>query len=278
MSRPSSPWPKGERRLRSTAALAAVLCLLTSASLAGAEVTQEGNLRVSFIGGLAPHDLPRQGVAPVKVTLGGEIKTTDGQAPPQLRTISLAINKHGKLDYRGLPACHYHQIQPASTIEAIETCPDSVIGKGTFKANVVLPEQSPFPSSGKVIAFNGIFNGRHVVYAHVYGTDPLPQSNVLVFELGRTSGTYRTTLTAALPQVAAEWGYVSGVSLTLKRTFTYRGKTKSFISAGCPAPAGFPGTTYSFARASFGFEDGRVLSTTMTRSCGAKATDRRSKR
>ncbi len=255
---------------RRNAAAAALLCFLSFASLASAEVTQEGNLRVSFKGGLAPHKLPRATKAPVRVTLGGDIKTTDGLAPPQLRTISLAINKNGKLDYRGLPACHYHQIQPASTNEAIATCPDSVIGTGRFQAHVVLPEQSPFPSSGKVIAFNGIFHGRHVVFAHVYGTVPLPQSQVLVFELGRVSGTYRTTLTAELPQVAAEWGYVSGVSLSLKRTFSYRGKSRSYLSAGCPAPKGFPGATFAFAKASFGFEDGRTLSSVMTRSCGVE--------
>jgi hypothetical protein len=254
---------------RRAAALAAALLLLTAA-LAGAEVTQEGNLRVSFKGGISPHALPRHGVAPVEVTLSGDIKTTDGLAPPQLRTITLAINRNGKLDYRGLPACHYHQIQPASTREAIETCPDSVVGEGEFKANVVLPEQSPFPSSGTVIAFNGTLHGRHVVFAHIYGTDPLPQSRVLVFELGRVSGTFRTTLTAELPQVAAEWGYVSGVSLSLSRTFKYKGKTRSYLAAGCPAPAGFPGATFTFAKATFGFEDGRALSSTLIRSCGVK--------
>jgi hypothetical protein len=253
--------------LARAAALAAVLALCTAA-LAGAEITQEGNLRVSFQGGISPHALPRKGTAPVKVTLTGKIKTTDGAPPPQLRTIEMAINRNGKLDYRGLPACHYHQIQPASTREAIETCPDSVIGTGKFSAHVVLPEQSPFPSSGEVIAFNGIFHGRHVIFAHVYGTVPLPQSNVLVFELGRSSGAYRTTLTAELPQVVAEWGYVSGVSLSLNRIFKYKGKTRSYISAGCPAPAGFPGAPFTFARASFSFEDGRVLVATMTRNCG----------
>jgi hypothetical protein len=256
---------------KASVAIAATFAL-AFASLAAAEVTQDGNLRVSFEGGIAPHALPRQGTAPVRVTLTGNIKTTDGAAPPQLRTIEMAINKSGKLDYKGLPACHYHQIQPASTAEAIETCPDSVIGKGKFQANVVLPEQSPFPSSGAVIAFNGIFHGRHVVFAHVYGTDPLPQSNVLVFELGRTSGLYRTTFTAQLPQVAAEWGYVSGVSLSLKRTFLFKGRTKSYLSAGCPAPAGFPGATFSFAKATFGFEDGRSLTSTMTRSCKTEST------
>jgi hypothetical protein len=248
----------------------AAALLLSTAALAAAEVTQEGNLRVSFEGGISPHALPRHGVAPIKVTLIGNIKTTDGLAPPQLRTISMAINRNGKLDSRGLPACHYHQIQPASTDEAIETCPDSVIGKGRFKAHVVLPEQSPFPSSGGVVAFNGTFHGDHVVFAHVYGTVPLPQSSVLVFTLARSSGTYGTTLTAELPQVAAEWGYVSGISLSLKRTFKYKGKTHSFLSAGCPAPAGFPGATFTFAKATFGFADGRVLSGTLTRSCRAR--------
>jgi hypothetical protein len=261
---------KSMRRFgRKSAALGGALCcLLAFTSLAAGEVTQEGNLRVSFEGGIAPHNLPRQGKAPVTATLTGDIKTVDGLAPPQLRTIAIAINRNGKLDYRGLPACHYHQIQPASTNEAIETCPDSVIGTGDFEAHVVLPDQSPFPSDGEVIAFNGIFHGRHVVFAHVYGTVPLPQSQVLVFELGHTSGTYRTTLTASLPQVAAEWGYVSGVSLSLSHVFKYKGRTHSYLSAGCPAPKGFPGTIFAFAKATFGFEDGRTLSSTLTRSCG----------
>jgi hypothetical protein len=250
-----------------TLALAAAAILVTAA-IASAEVAQEGNLRVSFVGRITPHALPRQGRAPVAVSLSGNIRTTDQSAPPQLRTISLAINRQGRLDYRGIPGCHYHQIQPASTNEAIEACPDSVVGEGTFAANVVLPEQSPFPSNGKVIAFNGILHGRHVVFAHIYGTEPLPQSSVISFALRRSHGTYGTTLTAQLPRVAAEWGFVSAVGLKLQRTFKYRGRSHSYLSAGCPAPNGFPGATFSFAKASLGFEDGRTLTSTLTRSCG----------
>ncbi|HET7416969.1 MAG TPA: hypothetical protein VFJ61_05030 [Solirubrobacterales bacterium] len=258
------------RSTKSAAALVAALCLLVSASLSSAEVTQEGNLRVSFTGGIAPNALPRKGKAPVKAKFGGEIKTIDGQAPPQLREISLAINRNGKFDFRGLPACHYHQIHPASTSEAIKTCPDSVIGEGIFSAHVELPEQSPFPSAGQVTAFNGVFHGRHVIFAHVFGTTPLPQSQVLIFDLGRESGAYRTTLTAELPRVAAEWGYVSGVSLSLSKVFRYKGKQRSLLSAGCPAPGGADVAPFNFARASFGFEDGRTLGVTMTRSCRVK--------
>src|SRR3954451_5486825 len=151
------------RAIKGAVAAATALCLLACASLAAAEVTQEGNLRVSFTGGIAPSALPRTATAPVAVTFGGEIKSLDGQQPPQLRTISLAINRNGKFDFRGLPVCHYHQIHPASTREAIATCPDSVIGKAGFGANDVLPEQSPFPSAGQVTAFNGTLHGHHVI-------------------------------------------------------------------------------------------------------------------
>jgi hypothetical protein len=256
-------------RAKACIALAALLCLSATA-VAVAEVTQKGNLRVSFEGQIAPHSLPRTEKAPVAVTLAGNIKTTDGQDPPQLRTISLAINRNGRLDYKGLPRCNYHQIQPSNNGEAKAACGRSLVGTGTFKADVALPEQSPFPSDGTILAFNGNLHGRPVIYAHIYGTKPLPTSFVLPFEIRQGSGEYATTLVAQLPRVAAEWGFVSGVSLTLQRNFTYEGERHSYLSAGCPAPKGFPGATFSFAKASFGFEDGKTLSSTLRRSCGVR--------
>jgi hypothetical protein len=254
---------------RTLLALSAV-ALVAAAVPASAEVAQQGTLRVSFEGKIAPHQLPRQGTAPVAVTLAGQIKTTDGADPPQLRTISLAINRNGRLDYKGLPRCNFHQIQPASTVEAKESCRKSLIGRGTFKANVALPEQSPFPSNGTILAFNGNLHGKPVIYAHIYGTEPLPTSFTLPFHIKQGKGDYATTLVADLPQVAAEWGFVRSLSLTLQRNFSYRGKRHSYLSAGCPAPKGFPGATFAFARAAFGFEDGSMLSSTLTRSCGVR--------
>ncbi|HET6997128.1 MAG TPA: hypothetical protein VFI03_00935 [Solirubrobacterales bacterium] len=252
-----------------------LLALTATASLAvavpaTAEVAQEGTLRVSFEGGIAPHQLPRQGTAPVAVTLAGNIKTTDGADPPQLRTISLAINRNGRLDYKGLPRCNFHQIQPASTVEAKASCKKSLVGKGSFKANVALPEQSPFPSNGTILAFNGNLHGAPVIYAHIYGTEPLPTSFTLPFHIKQGKGSYATTLVADLPQVAAEWGFVRSVSLTLQRNFSYKGRRHSYLSAGCPAPKGYPGATFGFAKAAFGFEGGPTLRSTLTRSCGVR--------
>jgi hypothetical protein len=253
------------------AAAALAICLMTCAALAQAEVARKGNLQVAFSGKFAPRKLPRDGTAPVSVSLAGDITTLDASTPPQLQTITMAINRHGIIDGTGIPICHYHQIQPASTQEAKEACSRSLVGSGLFKASVALPEQSPFPSNGKVLAFYGTLAGKPAIFAHIYGTEPLPTSFTLPFKIERRpSGTFSAVLSAKLPRVAAAWGYVSGLSLQLKRRYSYRGESRSFISAGCPAPKGFPGTSFTFARASFGFEGGETLSETMTRSCGVR--------
>jgi hypothetical protein len=257
------------RRLLAAVAVTAVLTA-AAVSLAGADVTQQGTLRVAFGGQLSPHRLPRTGLAPVAVSLTGQISTSDHSTPPQLRTITMAINRHGRLNPAGLPRCHYHQIQPASTGEARAACATSLVGTGSFRASVALPDQSPFPSNGRVLAFNGVLHGHPVIYAHIYGTEPVPISQLIPFRIHRIEGTYRIVLSARLPEVAASWGYVSGLSLTLERTFRYRGRLHSYLSAGCPAPAGFDVALYPFARATFGFDDGRTLQSSLTRSCRAR--------
>jgi hypothetical protein len=253
------------------AAIAVALLCLTLAAFARAEVIRKGNLQVSYGGKIAPYNLPRVGTAPVSVSLSAKIRTTDDRPPPQLRRIVVSINRYGKLDQHGLPACHFRQLQPATTSEARESCPGGVVGHGTFKAAVALPEQSPYPSDGTILAFNGRLHGKPVIYAHIYGTAPLPTSFTLPFEVKRRSrGTYGLTLVAELPPVAANWGYVRGLSLTLQRRFTYQGERHSYLSAGCPAPRGFPGATFAFANAAFGFENGAQMRTTLTRSCGVR--------
>jgi hypothetical protein len=257
-------------------ALAAALAIQATAALAlgaavptAAEISQRGTLRVSFLGGLRPTALPRHGRAPIAVSVSSRISTTDQSNPPQLRRIALALNRHGHIDTRGLPRCRLGEIQPATSDEALRNCRPALIGSGRFLANVALPEQSPFPSNGRVLAFNGVRKGRPVVYAHIYGTDPLPTSYVLPFELKRSSGggTYGTTLVAELPRIAAEWGFISGVELTLKRRFQHGGRQRSYLSAGCPAPRGFNGAVFPLANASFAFQGGHTLDATLTRHC-----------
>lgn len=251
---PSSRW---------RACLAALLLALAAlVPAAAAETVQKGHLRVAFSSAFAPRSLPRKGAAPISVSIGGRISTSDGKAPPQLRRIELAINRNGHLSTAGLPSCRLEEIQPATNRGALEACGRSLVGEGTFTANVELPQQAPFPSRGKVLAFAGKEGGRPVLLAHVYGTDPIPTSYTLPFEIGSARGTFGTILTASLPQVTSDWGFVTGIDLTLNR--------HSFVSAACPAAAGFPGAVFPLLRASFSFAGGPTLSSVLNRSCKAR--------
>ena len=72
-----------------------------------------------------------------------------------LQRIELAINRRGQLRTAGVPTCRLAEIQPSTNRGALEACRPSLVGEGTFTANVELPQQAPFPSRGKVLAFVG---------------------------------------------------------------------------------------------------------------------------
>lgn len=249
------------------AILVLVLAFLALPGPAAAEVIQRDGLRVGFDAQIRPHTLPRRGTAPLQVSLSAKISGVDGAAPPQLRRLEVEINRHGHFDPTALPSCAIERIQPATTEAALAACPNSVVGEGRFASKVLLPQQAPFPSVGKVVAFNGRYHGRPAVLAHVYGTDPLPTSFTLPFTFSPAHGGYGTRLSAAPPEVSSKWGYVKGIQLTLGGG---RGARRSYLTGACPAPAGFHAAPFSLARGSFDFEGGAVIRTTITRSCAVR--------
>ncbi|HYJ20480.1 MAG TPA: hypothetical protein VEW07_00500 [Solirubrobacterales bacterium] len=241
--------------------------LALAASLAQAELTARGDLFVKFSGGIAPDALPRDARAPITVQVAGTVRTLSGERPPALRRIEIAINQGGRLDAHGLPVCSRRQIQPSSTAEALARCGPALVGDGSYDADVAFPEQSAFPSHGRVLAFNAVVDGKRAILAHVYADRPIPITRIVVFRIRQTQGTYGTILTGSLPASVNRWGYLKQISLSLHRNFTYKGQRRSYLSAACDAPAGFPGATFPFANASMTFADGRTLSSTLTRSC-----------
>jgi hypothetical protein len=243
------------------------LLLAFSSSSTSAETIAEGPVQVSVSAHLAPKALPRRHLAPVSVTLAGRISSTHKGKLPQLRQISFAINSYGHLDLSGLPVCRVGHIQPSSNQEAMEVCGPSLIGTGDFAANVRLPEQSPFPSKGKMLAFNGRLRGKPAVLAHIYGTQPAASSYVLPFQITHTHGTYGTLLQANLPQIDGEWGNITKMSMTLGRVYRSHGRTHSYLSAACPAPSGFSAAPFPLAKTAFDFSGEISLKTTLTRNC-----------
>jgi hypothetical protein len=256
---------RGRRQIATLATIA--VALIATVSLAHAELTARGDLFVRFSGGIAPNALPRDSRAPISVTVAGAVRTLSGERPPALRRIAIAINQGGRLDAHGLPVCGRSEIEPSSTSEALARCAPALVGHGSYDADLAFPEQSAFPSHGRILAFNAVVDGKRAILAHIYGPNPVPITRIVVFHVRESDGTYGTILTGALPASINRWGYLRRFDLSLHRDFTYHGQRRSYLSAACEAPAGFPGAVFPFARASMAFEDGRTLSSTLTRSC-----------
>jgi hypothetical protein len=258
-----------QSRARLAFAVGAALWLtsLAMASPARAELVERGDLFVEFDGGIAPNALPRDRLAPVSIEVDGTVRTLSGARPPALRWISIAINRGGQIDTRGLPVCHAPEVDPGTSAEALAACRPALVGEGRYLANTAFPEQSTFPTRGRIVAFNSVDHGHPAILAHVYGPDPVPTTRIIFFRIRRHGGTFGTTLTAKLPASVNRYGYLRQISLDLFRVFRYRGRSRSYLSAACAAPPGFPGAVFPFARASMAFDDGRRLASTLIRSC-----------
>jgi hypothetical protein len=254
--------------MRRLVAICLLLALSLFATFAKAEIAQKGHLRVALNGRISPTALPRTGVAPVGISLDGQISTTDGSQLPQLKGLKIEFNRGGRLDYTGLPVCPLQRIRIATTQRALSACRGALVGDGSFEANIVLSGQEPYPTTGKLLVFNGRQRGKPVLYGQIYSSEPFATSFVIVFDISqRPKGKFGTVLTASLPEALGDWGYVTAIEMKLSRRYSFRGKSHSYLSAGCPAPKGFPGAIFTLARTSFAFAGGKTISSSLTRNC-----------
>jgi len=254
------------RRLAVLASLLVAVSLGTA--LARGEIAANDGLFVSFGGDFAPRSLPRDRDVPVTVRLHTSIKTADGSRPPNLRHISFSVNRYGHVSTVGLPACSPGLLESTSSATALSRCRGALVGRGDFYANVEFPDRPPFSVHGRILAFNGRSRGRPAILLHIYGSTPVDVTVVLTFRIKHPAkGKFGTVLSTTIPRLASDLGYVTDVSLKFDRTYRYRGRERSFLSARCAAPAGFPGAIFSFTRGTFAFAGGKRISTTLTRHC-----------
>jgi hypothetical protein len=248
--------------------VAAAAGLLTLAGLASAEVIQHDGLRITVRSQILPYKLPRTTTTPIAVFISGHVGTPDGSVPPQLQRMSVKVNRHGLLRSRGLPTCAPAEVQATSTGRALGQCGDALVGSGRFWATIVLPDQRPYPTRGRLLVFNGSSAGRPVLLAQIYTTKPFATSFVIVFAVRRIDrGPYGTELSASLPQALGSWGFVDRIKLTLRRRYTYLGDQHSYFNASCPAPRGTRAISYPLARASFRFAAVKPIVLTVSKSC-----------
>jgi hypothetical protein len=255
------------RRLLVSAVLALTV-LASGVVVARGELIQQGNLRVHFDGQLRPRALPREHRAPVNVTLEGAVSTADGTRPPQLREMTIAVNRAGVVSSTGLPTCSAPQLQQTSSEAALRACRPALVGRGRFAANVDFPGAPLIPARGEILAFNARIHGRPGMLLHLYGSTPVRAAFVLPFEIShRRQGRYGAVFSTRIPELASDLGYVTEIGMRIGRTYNYKGQRHSFISASCAAPVGFPGAIFPLAKATFSFANGQRLTTGLSRDC-----------
>lgn len=222
--------------IRIAAVAVAALLLAAVAAYGARKVECFGNLCIADNGGISPSKLPRHGRAPITARLSGEISSRDGSHPPALQSIQLEVDRTIAVDARGIPTCRPAQIEARTTAEARRACGSALVGSGEAEVEVAFPEQAPFSATGPVLLFNGGVHGRTTkVLLHAYVSVPAPTAIVTVATVTRIHrGRFGLEIAAQVPRIAGGAGSVTRFQLKVGRRFAYRGRRRSFLTAGCP--------------------------------------------
>ncbi len=201
----------------------------------------------------------------------GTIRAPKGKTPPGLRHIRIALNRQGVISTRGLPVCRRNRVVATTPSEALANCGTALVGSGGIVARTSFEDQKPYLLRADILLFNAVVHGRPAILSHLYQSRPVPSTRLFDFSIRRTrKGSFGTVLAATLPQSVNRNGYLRSIFLQLQRRYVFRGKPRAYLSARCPAPAGFPGALFPFAQASMTFDDGVTLSSKLTRTCKVK--------
>ena len=164
-------------------------------------------------------------------------------------------------------SCPRRELLSATERQGLERCPDTLVGRGSLRAEVDIPGQTPFPLRANVLAFNGGARGaRAVVWLLAFSPSP-PASFVVPVFIRHRPGPLGTSLTGVLPPSLGPWPHVSAFHITFARNFVYRGALHSYLRASCPVPPRFTGGLLPFARARYFFNAAPTITTTVARTC-----------
>ena len=265
----------GQKPKRRSGLGVALLALIGALSLfsalaqaeGGSEKVLDGKVIVNVGGNIFPSRLPRTTRAPIQVLMEAGITTTDKSIPPELKEILLDINRHGVMQTQGLRTCSLGELEAVSRSTALNVCGGALIGHGNVSTHIALPGQGAFASSGLLEAFNARLHGRPAILAQVTSERPLPLTFVIRFEVRKSKGEFGTDLIGTVPPIASGYGEITGIDLSLSRTYTHAGHQLSVLSANCPAPKGFNSVGFPFAKTTFGFANNTKAQITLTRRC-----------
>jgi hypothetical protein len=242
----------------------AVVALIGAAG-AFAGVAQVGPLVLRGDGGIFPTKLPKNGQAPIGGYIDGRLDTVDGSHPPAIRRVIVDLDRAFHVNAKGLPVCTETQLASRTTASAKKACRGSIVGSGEGTVEVAFPDQKPFSSKGQIVLFNGgIHGGATLLLIHAYVAVPAPTTVITTTKITRVRhGRFGLHAIAEIPNIAAGAGSVTGFRFRIKRTFNYKKKEKSYITASCP-------TGLLFAKAEVQFNDGTTMKVGQAIRCTAK--------
>lgn len=165
---------------------------------------------------------------------------------------------------KGYPTCDPGLLQNTSTEAALEACKKAKIGGGEGTADLIVGSRV-FPVTTTITAFNGVpAGGRPVILLHTYSEAPIQTTLVLIGAVSNYDKEgFGARLDVSIPLIAGGQGAITGFHVKIFKTFLYKGRKRSYVSATCL-------TKKLKARGQFVFRDGESLTPTVTQKCAQK--------
>lgn len=232
--------------IRATIIGAALTLIVTAGAFAG--VARVGTLVLRGDGGIFPTTLPKNRQAPIGGYVDARLRTVDGSHPPAIRRVIVDFDRAFRVNAKGLPACGAGQLQARDTGTARKVCKKAIVGSGKGEVEVAFPDSTPFTAKGPITLFNGgVHGGTTLLVIHAYVAVPTPTAVITTTKITRVrGGRFGLHAISEIPKIAGGAGSVTGFRFKIKRTFKYKGKKRSFITASCPT-----GLLFTRARAQF---------------------------
>ena len=248
-------------------AASVAIAIPVSAAIAGETVTGPDGNTQSIEAAISPKGLYKKTSSPGSLFVDVKTGTTgsaNGAPSPAIHDV-IDFDQNLSLASKGLPTCNAAKLQSTSTEAAERACGNAIIGTG--EATTLLPLGTLYTEPTKVTAFNGVpQGGKPVVLLHAYGTTPVQTTLVLVGVVSNYNKEgYGPRLDVTVPPIAGGVGVITDFNVKIQKSWTYKGKKTSFVSAKCPAAKKLK------YRGAFTYKDNTTITATHTQPCTPKA-------
>ncbi len=239
----------------------AVAAVAASVAVAGTTTGDAGD-SLTAATKIKPKKLSK--ATPTPATL--EIETKISTASPAVQAV-MDFDKNGIYLAKGLPTCAEKKLEGKDRADAIKACKTAMIGTGSASAVVSFFGQAPQEVKATLTVFNGApQGGKPTVLVQAYMT--APTANAFLFSgvvSKRKKEGFGTRLEIDFPELFGGSGAVSEFNIKIQKTFTYKGKKRSLVSAKCPTGKKLK------ARIAVAYQDGETLAVPVTQSCKPKS-------